>query len=134
MPTTSGSTRMRPRAVVATVSTIPVVVGGYLLFDGMHALLLGRYFGPGIGPWGFPRLARRGRPSLDGGPFRCPGIPLALLPRFGVLPKVVGLVRKGLHRDRDAVVPPPRDGTLAGSGHALGQVQEAAEVLTQWLL
>src|SRR2546426_578788 len=34
---------MRPRAVVATVSTIPVVVGGYMLFDGMHALLLGRY-------------------------------------------------------------------------------------------
>jgi hypothetical protein len=44
---------MRPRAVVAVVSTIPVVVGGYMLFDGMHALLLGRYFGPGIGPWGF---------------------------------------------------------------------------------
>jgi len=44
---------MRPRAVVAIVSTIPVVVGGYMLFDGMHALLLGRFFGPGIGPWGF---------------------------------------------------------------------------------
>ncbi len=53
MATTSGSMKMRPRAVVVTVSTIPVVVGGYMLFDGMHALLLGRYFGPGVGPWGF---------------------------------------------------------------------------------
>src|SRR3989441_11627255 len=44
---------MRPRAVVATVSSIPVVVGGYMLCDGTHALLLGRYFGPGVGPWGF---------------------------------------------------------------------------------
>ena len=44
---------MRPNAVVAVVSAIPIAVGGYMLFDGMHALLLGSYYGPGIGPWGF---------------------------------------------------------------------------------
>ncbi len=43
---------MRPLLIAATVSAIPVIVGCYMLFDGMHALLLGQFFGPGIGPWG----------------------------------------------------------------------------------
>ena len=69
---------------------------------------------------GFPGLARWGRSDLYGSAFRCRGITLALLPHFGVLPKVVGLVRKGRHRGRDAMVPPFRDGTLARSGDGPG--------------
>ncbi len=51
--TISPQETLRPSVVVALVSLIPIAVGGYMLFDGMHALLLGSYYGPGIGPWGF---------------------------------------------------------------------------------
>lgn len=34
-----------------TASLLGLVQGGYMLFDGSHRLLTGRYFGSHVGPW-----------------------------------------------------------------------------------
>jgi hypothetical protein len=51
-----------------TTAVIALLAGGWMLFDGLHVLLRGRYFGPEKpGPWSVP-FARLGMDALRLGP------------------------------------------------------------------
>ena len=125
---------MRPRAVVATVSTIPVVVGGYMLFDGMHALLLGRYFGPGVGPWGFLVSLVGVDPASMATPFVVQGFLWLFFLVSGFYLWWWAWYGRVVTAIATLVVPPLRDCTIARSGGGPGQVQALVEVVAKRLL
>jgi len=82
---------VNPRLVIAIASLFQVAVGGYMIFDGMHALILGAYFGPGIGPWGQLVSAIGLAPASMAAPFVIQGGPVDLFSFLGAVPLAVDL-------------------------------------------